>query len=134
MENVSDLTSLDITYNGGTKTYVRHMEEKKDDDSDSTTQEISYTCGDETIDKSTFTTFYSSLIGLKAQTKDESLVQAKDAEFTAVFHMTDGDLTFAYSPYDSLLRRIRRTVILRLCRKQRIVIFQHGLHVIFIHE
>lgn len=55
----------------------------------------------ETIDKSTFTTFYSSLIGLKAQTKDESLVQAKDAEFTAVFHMTDGDLTFAYSPYDS---------------------------------
>lgn len=101
MENVSDLTSLDITYNGGTKTYVRHMEEKKDDDSDSTTQEISYTCGDETIDKSTFTTFYSSLIGLKAQTKDESLVQAKDAEFTAVFHMTDGDLTFAYSPYDS---------------------------------
>ena len=35
MENVSDLTSLDITYNGGTKTYVRHMEEKKDDDSDS---------------------------------------------------------------------------------------------------
>ena len=67
----------------------------------STTQEISYICGDETIDKSTFTTFYSSLIGLKAQTKDESLVQAKDAEFTAVFHMTDGDLTFAYSPYDS---------------------------------
>ena len=101
MENVSDLTSLDITYNGETKTYVRHVEEKKDDDSDSTTQEISYTCGDETIDKSTFTTFYSSLIGLKAQTKDESLVQAKDAEFTAVFHMTDGDLTFAYSPYDS---------------------------------
>lgn len=101
MENVSDLKSLDITYNGGTKTYVRHVEEKKDDDSDSTTQEISYTCGDETIDKSTFTTFYSSLIGLKAQTKDESLVQAKDAEFTAVFHMTDGDLTFAYSPYDS---------------------------------
>ena len=101
MENVSDLTSLDITYNGETKTYVRHMEEKKDDDSDSTTQEISYICGDETIDKSTFTTFYSSLIGLKAQTKDESLVQAKDAEFTAVFHMTDGDLTFAYSPYDS---------------------------------
>ena len=98
MENVSDLTSLDITYNGETKTYVRHVEEKKDDDSDSTTQEISYTCGDETIDKSTFTTFYSSLIGLKAQTKDESLVQAKDAEFTAVFHMTDGDLTFAYSP------------------------------------
>ena len=98
---VSDLTSLDITYNGETKTYVRHVEEKKDDDSDSTTQEISYTCGDETIDKSTFTTFYSSLIGLKAQTKDESLVQAKDAEFTAVFHMTDGDLTFAYSPYDS---------------------------------
>lgn len=77
------------------------MEEKKDDDSDSTTQEISYICGDETIDKSTFTTFYSSLIGLKAQTKDESLVQAKNAEFTAVFHMTDGDLTFAYSPYDS---------------------------------
>ena len=101
MENVSDLTSLDITYNGETKTYVRHVEEKKDDDSDSTTQEISYICGDETIDKSTFTTFYSSLIGLKAQTKDESLVQAKDAEFTAVFHMTDGDLTFAYSPYDS---------------------------------
>lgn len=101
MENVSDLTSLDITYNGETKTYVRHVEEKKDDDSDSTTQEISYTCGDETIDKATFTTFYSSLIGLKAQTKDESLVQAKDAEFTAVFHMTDGDLTFAYSPYDS---------------------------------
>lgn len=101
MENVSDLKSLDITYNGGTKTYVRHVEEKKDDDSDSTTQEISYTCGDETIDKSKFTTFYSSLIGLKAQTKDESLVQAKDAEFTAVFHMTDGDLTFAYSPYDS---------------------------------
>ena len=64
-------------------------------------QEISYICGDETIGKSTFTTFYSSLIGLKAQTKDESLVQAKDAEFTAVFHMTDGDLTFAYSPYDS---------------------------------
>ena len=30
------------------------VEEKKDDDSDSTTQEISYTCGDETIDKSTF--------------------------------------------------------------------------------
>lgn len=28
-------------------------------------------------------------------------MQAKDAEFTAVFHMTDGDLTFAYSPYDS---------------------------------
>ena len=27
--------------------------------------------------------------------------KAKDAEFTAVFHMTDGDLTFAYSPYDS---------------------------------
>ena len=101
MENVSDLTSLDITYNGETKTYVRHVEEKKDDDSDSTTQEISYICGDETIDKSTFTTFYSSLIGLKAQTKDESLVQAKDTEFTAVFHMTDGDLTFAYSPYDS---------------------------------
>lgn len=101
MENVSDLTSLDITYNGETKTYVRHVEEKKDDDSDSTTQEISYICGDETIGKSTFTTFYSSLIGLKAQTKDESLVQAKDAEFTAVFHMTDGDLTFAYSPYDS---------------------------------
>ena len=101
MENVSDLTSLDITYNGETKTYVRHVKEKKDDDSDSTTQEISYICGDETIDKSTFTTFYSSLIGLKAQTKDESLVQAKDAEFTAVFHMTDGDLTFAYSPYDS---------------------------------
>ena len=100
-EYVSDLSSLDITYNGETKTYVRHVEEKKDDDSDSTTQEISYTCGDETIDKSTFTTFYSSLIGLKAQTKDESLVQAKDAEFTAVFHMTDGDLTFAYSPYDS---------------------------------
>lgn len=101
MENVSDLKSLDITYNGETKTYVRHVEEKKDDDSDSTTQEISYTCGDETIDKSTFTTFYSSLIGLKAQTKDENLVQTKDAEFTAVFHMTDGDLTFAYSPYDS---------------------------------
>ncbi len=34
---------------------------------------------------------------------------------------------------DSLLRRIRRTVILRLCRKQCIVIFHHGLHVIFIH-
>ena len=120
MENVSDLTSLDITYNGETKTYVRHVEEKKDDDSDSTTQEISYICGDETIDKSTFTTFYSSLIGLKAQTKDDSLTiqsieigddqfaetdglgaKAKDAEFTAVFHMTDGDLTFAYSPYDS---------------------------------
>lgn len=29
MENVSDLTSLDITYNGETKTYVRHMEEKR---------------------------------------------------------------------------------------------------------
>ena len=101
MENVSDLTSLDITYNGETKTFVRHVEEKKDDDSDSTTQEISYTCGDETIDKSTFTTFYSSLIGLKAQTKDESLTQAQDVEFTAVFHMTGGDLTFTYSPYDS---------------------------------
>lgn len=101
MENVADLTSLDITYNGETKTFVRHVEEVKSDDDDSTTQEISYTCGDETIDKSTFTTFYSSLIGLKAQTKDTGLVQAQDAEFTAVFHMTDGDLTFAYSPYDS---------------------------------
>ena len=101
MENVADLTSLDITYNGETKTYVRHVEEVKSDDDDSTTQEISYTCGDETIDKSTFTTFYSSLIGLKAQTKDTGLAQAQDAEFTAVFHMTDGDLTFAYSPYDS---------------------------------
>ena len=102
MENVADLTSIDITYNGETKTYVRHVEEvKSDDDDDTTTQEISYTCGDETVDKSTFTTFYSSLIGLKAQTKDESLVQAQDAEFTAVFHMTGGDLTFAYSPYDS---------------------------------
>lgn len=29
MENVSDLTSLDITYNGETKTYVRHVEEKR---------------------------------------------------------------------------------------------------------
>lgn len=101
MENVADLTSLDITYNGETKTYVRHVEEVKSDDDDSTTQEISYTCGDETIDKSTFTTFYSSLIGLKAQTKDTGLAQAQDAEFTAVFHMTGGDLTFTYSPYDS---------------------------------
>ncbi len=101
MENVADLTSLDITYNGETKTYVRHVEEVKDEDSDSTTQEISYTCGDETIDKSTFTTFYSSLIGMTAQKKDESLAQAQDVEFTAVFHMKDGDLTFAYSPYDS---------------------------------
>lgn len=101
MENVADLTSLDITYNGETKTYVRHVEEVKDEDSDSTSQEISYTCGDETVDKTTFTTFYSSLIGMTAQKKDESLTQAQDAEFTAVFHMTDGDLTFTYSPYDS---------------------------------
>lgn len=101
MENVADLTSLDITYNGETKTFVRHVEEVKDEDSDSTSQEISYTCGDETVDKSTFTTFYSSLIGMKAQKKEEGLGVAQDVEFTAVFHMKNGDLTFSYSPYDS---------------------------------
>lgn len=101
MENVSDLTSLTITYQGETKTFERHVEEKKDEDSDTTTQEVSYTCGDETIDKTTFTTFYSSLIGLQAQKKDESLTAPQDAEFTAVFHMNSGDVTYAYSVYDT---------------------------------
>ena len=101
MENVSDLTSLDITYNGETKTYVRHVEEKR-----MTTaipqhrKSVTSAAMKRLINQRLPRSILRSLV-LKAQTKDESLVQVKDAEFTAVFHMTDGDLTFAYSPYDS---------------------------------
>ena len=58
----------------------------------------------------------------------------KNGGFTD-FSMSVNPPFFEQSAFtESLFRRIRRTVILRLCRKQFPVIFHHGLHVIFIHK
>ncbi|MDY2936964.1 MAG: DUF4340 domain-containing protein [Fusicatenibacter sp.] len=104
MQNVADIEALKVIYQGETKTIERHVEEVTDeDDESSTSEEITYLCDGEELDKTTFTSFYSSVISAKAQTKDLSLLcPEEDAEFTVVFIKTDGtEFTVSYRKYDS---------------------------------
>ncbi|MCI5649326.1 MAG: DUF4340 domain-containing protein [Fusicatenibacter sp.] len=104
MQNVADVEYVEVTYQGETKKIERHVEEVTDeDDESSTTEEVTYLCGEEELDKTDFTSFYSAVISAKAQTKDWSLVHPDtEEELIVTFYKKDGTkFTAAYSKYDS---------------------------------
>ena len=97
---VSDITSLDVTYQGQTNTIVRNTEETTDEDGN-TTQTITYTWNGEEVDKTEASTLYSAATSMSAQSKDRSLEKTGEDEIVVVMHTADGDYTVSYSPYDS---------------------------------
>lgn len=97
---VSDITSLDVTYQGQTNTIARNTEETTDEDGN-TTQTITYTWNGEEVDKTEASTLYSAATSMSAQSKDRSLEKTGEDEIVVVMHTADGDYTVSYSPYDS---------------------------------
>lgn len=97
---VSDIISLDVTYQGQTNTIVRNTEETSDEDGN-TTQTVTYTWNGEEVDKTEASTLYSAATSMSAQSKDRSLEKTGEDEIVVVMHTADGDDTVSYSPYDS---------------------------------
>ena len=97
---VTDIKSMDVTYNGQTNTIVRNTEETTDEDGD-TTQTITYTWNGEEVDKTEASTLYSSAVTMTAQSKDFAYEKTGEDELVLVMHTDDGDYTVSFSPYDS---------------------------------
>lgn len=97
---VTDIKSMDVTYNGQTNTIVRNTEETTDEDGD-TTQTITYTWNGEEVDKTEASTLYSSAVTMTAQSKDFAYEKTGEDELVLVMHTDDGDYMVSFSPYDS---------------------------------
>lgn len=97
---VTDIRSMDITYNGQTNTIVRNTEETTDEDGN-TTQTVNYTWNGVEVDKTEASTLYSAAVTMTAQSKDLNYEKTAEDEVTLVMHTDDGDYTVSFSPYDS---------------------------------
>lgn len=97
---VTDIRSLDVTYQGKTDTIIRNTEETEDEDGN-TTETITYTWNGEEVDKTEASTLYSAVVSMQAQSKSKELEQAQEDEIVLTLHTDDASYTVAYSPYDS---------------------------------
>lgn len=97
---VTEIRSMDVTYNGQTNTIVRNTSETTDEDGD-TTQTITYTWNGNEVDKTEASTLYSAAVSMTAQSKAPDLEKNSEDELVLVMHTDDGDYTVSFSPYDS---------------------------------
>lgn len=102
--SVNNLDSLEVTFENETHTINVSRETSEDEeDSESSTETLSYQLDGADIDSLKFTTFYNKLINMAGQKRlTEKFEVASDPEMTVVFTDTDGNIeTEDFYSYDT---------------------------------
>ena len=97
---VTDIKSLDVSYQGQTRTITRTSEETTDEEGN-TTETVTYTCDGKEVDKTEASTLYSAVISMQAQSKGSEIQQTQEDTLVLTIHTEDASYTVSYSPYDS---------------------------------